>query len=289
MTIDRDQLFKARVAIGNFQRFEEHSWPDAAELRRRIRDDATMLTEWEAEALRTYIRYWEYVTISECDSCVFREWRDRERFIKGHIKSVIDQLAAEVQSLSDTYGTEAKVVALRFRRVLEAGNGSPGASLEGAIRRSRDFAERSFMGEARPEPVAGETKGEARADAMFKELEKVSKSVDFVACEEQRRKENRERNAKKAAKERKEAEEGAEEKPYDQRMKEAYAMVKRRMAEGKDGGKMLPACRWVCKHYGEKLNQKTGAIIPGGLHKLNGDPMPPETLRDYCRKRRKSK
>ena len=126
----------------------------------------------------------------------------------------------------------------------------------------------------------------AQSEANGATLAGIEGDTGFLAGEERRRKEAREKSGKKAAKARAEAEEGAEEKPYKQRIKEALDQVADLVAEGKDD---LAACRYVCKHYGEKLNQKTGAVIPGGLNKMNGDPMPPGTLRDYYRKRRKGK
>ncbi len=114
-------------------------------------------------------------------------------------------------------------------------------------------------------------------------LAKIKGDTGFLAGEERRRKKAREKAAEKAAAARAEAEEGAEEKPYAQRITEALNQVAALVAKGKDD---LAACRYVCKHYGEKLNQKTGAVIPGGLNKMDGDPMPPETLRDYYRRRR---
>ncbi len=123
----------------------------------------------------------------------------------------------------------------------------------------------------------------AQMAALVKQIAGIKGDTGFLAGEERRRKKAREKAAEKAAAARAEAEEGAEEKPYKQRIEEALGQVDKLVANGKDD---LAACRYVCKHYGEKLNQKTGAVIPGGLNKMNGDPMPPKTLRDYYRRRR---
>jgi hypothetical protein len=125
-----------------------------------------------------------------------------------------------------------------------------------------------------PEPFA-DALGEIRA------------GIAFLAGEKKGLEDRRSKAGKKAAKARAEAEEGAEEKPYKERIKEALEQVAARV---KSGEQDLAACRHVCKHYGEKVNPRTGEVeVKGGLHKMNGDPMPPGTLRDYFRKRRKRK
>ncbi len=123
----------------------------------------------------------------------------------------------------------------------------------------------------------------AQMAVFVKQNAEIKADTGFLAGEERRRKKARKKSGKKAAKARAEAEEGAEEKPYAQRITEALNQVAALVAKGKDD---LAACRYVCKHYGEKKDPKTGAVIPGGLNKMDGDPMPPKTLRDYYRRRR---
>ncbi len=116
-------------------------------------------------------------------------------------------------------------------------------------------------------------------------LGEIKAGIAFLAGEKKGLKDRRSNAGKKAAKARAEAEEGAAEKPYKQRRKEALDQVADLVA--KKGMQEMAACRYVCKHYGERRNPKTGEVIfKGGLNKMDGDPMPPKTLRDYYRRRR---
>ena len=125
----------------------------------------------------------------------------------------------------------------------------------------------------------------AQMAAFSKNLTGIKADTAFLVGEKKEITVKRKKAAKKAAGARAEAEEGAAEKPYKQRITEAFNQVADLVAT--KGMQEMAACRYVCKHYGERRNPKTGEVIfKGGLNKMDGDPMPPETLRDYYRRRR---
>lgn len=120
---------------------------------------------------------------------------------------------------------------------------------------------------------------------LLKQGAGIKADTAFLVGEKKEIAVKRKKAAKKAAGARAEAEEGAAEKPYKQRRKEALDQVADLVA--RKGMQEMAACRYVCKHYGERRNPKTGEVIfKGGLNKMDGDPMPPGTLRDYYRRRR---
>ena len=113
------------------KRFEAYSFPDAGELKRRIREEGQMLMGEDAACLRYAV------------GCPEHREKAAEWF-RG--------LAEVLQGMADTYGAEAKAVALRFRRILD--DSDPAARLEEALVKCADFAERCFIGGAVPETPA---------------------------------------------------------------------------------------------------------------------------------------
>ncbi|MBQ6245666.1 MAG: hypothetical protein IJK04_02280 [Kiritimatiellae bacterium] len=76
-------------------------------------------------------------------------------------------LAEVLQGMADTHGAEAKAVALRFRRILD--DSDPAARLDEALGKCADFAERCFIGGARPETPATAPAAE-KAEARHREV-----------------------------------------------------------------------------------------------------------------------
>ena len=128
------------------ERFAAYSFPDAGELKRRICEEAQMLTGEDCACLRYAV------------GCLEHREKAAEWF-RG--------LAEVLQGMADTYGAEAKAVALRFRRILD--DSDPAARLEEALVKCADFAERCFIGGARPETPATAPAAE-KAEARHREV-----------------------------------------------------------------------------------------------------------------------
>jgi hypothetical protein len=122
-------------------------------------------------------------------------------------------------------------------------------------------------------------------------LARIDQNAAIAASAEKQRQKNRQRAGRAAAASREEAERGAEEKPYKRRVAEAVAQVARKVQDSKHPwGAVLPACEYICEHFGEKRDPRTGkVIITGGLRGLDGRPMKPGRLRDIYYKRAKSR
>lgn len=230
------------------ERFEAYSFPDAGELKRRIREEGLMLRAEDCACLRYAV------------GCLEHREKAAEWF-RG--------LAEVLQGMADTHGAEAKAVALRFRRILD--DSDPAARLDEALGKCADFAERCFIGGARPETPATAPAAEmaetrhreivGKLDALQATGDETRGLVGEIRTAQMTKKERQSLAGKVGAAKGAGATSPKILKARDEAardLQEACKKVKRLIDKGSS---LDAACREVCDHFRELPGSKKGGKV----------------------------